>query len=80
MIRLSPDWIGWLATAVFTSSYFSKQPSVLRRIQGIAAALWLSYGLLIHSVPVIVANVIVMVAAFYSSFNSASSARSNRPV
>jgi hypothetical protein len=62
------DWVGWLATAVFTSSYLSKHPAVLRRVQALAASLWLLYGVLIHSVPVIVANVIVTVVALGSSF------------
>ena len=68
---LSPDWIGWLATAVFTSSYFSKQPGALRRIQAVAALLWLLYGIMIHSLPVIVANMLVAGAAFASSFRTA---------
>src|SRR5260370_38961084 len=54
-----PDYIGWLATATFASSYFSKHPARLRRIQALAALLWMSYGVLIHAVPIIVANLIV---------------------
>ena len=50
------DGVGWLATAVFLCSYFAKQPTTLRRIQGIAASLWATYGILIHSWPVIVAR------------------------
>jgi uncharacterized protein with PQ loop repeat len=65
---VNADLMGWLATAVFTSSYFSKEPATLRRIQAAAAFLWLMYGLLIHSVPVIVANVIVTGVALASSF------------
>lgn len=67
-VFVNGDWIGWLATAVFTSSYFSKEPAVLRRVQAVAAVLWLMYGVMIHSVPVIVANVIVTGAALASSF------------
>ncbi len=63
-----PDWIGWLATATFASSYFCKQPAMLRRVQALAALLWMSYGVLIHALPVIVANVIVAVLAVFSSF------------
>jgi hypothetical protein len=36
---------GWIATAVFSSAYFFKQPSLLRKIQAIAALLWMIYGL-----------------------------------
>jgi len=62
------DSIGWLATAVFVTSYFSKRPATLRRIQGVAAVMWGVYGALIHAMPVIVANVIVATVAFASSF------------
>jgi hypothetical protein len=62
------DWIGWLATAVFASSYMVRRPAVLRRIQGVAAILWGVYGALIHSRPVLVANVIVAAMAIGSSF------------
>ena len=65
-----PDYIGWLATATFASSYFSKHPARLRRIQALAALLWMSYGVLIHAVPIIVANVIVAVLAIFSSFRT----------
>lgn len=62
------DWIGWLATAVFLSSYFAKQATALRRIQGVAASLWALYGILIHAWPVIVANVLVAGVAVATSF------------
>ena len=59
--------IGWVATIVFSTSYFFKGASTLRWIQAGAAALWVTYGLLIHAMPVVVANVIVAAAAIYSS-------------
>ncbi len=58
--------IGWVATAVFSSSYFFRQASTLRRIQAAAAGLWIIYGLAIHAFPVVVANLIVTAAALYS--------------
>ena len=61
------DWIGWIATATFASSYFCKQPAALRRVQALAALLWIGYGATIRSLPVIVANVVVAVIALYSS-------------
>jgi len=60
--------IGWVATAVFASSYFFRQPATLRKIQAGAALLWVAYGFLISAMPVVVANVIVAGAAVYSSF------------
>jgi len=65
------NWVGWLATAVFMSSYFAKGPIVLRRIQGVAAVLWTTYGILIHSWPVIVANILVAGVAVATSFRRA---------
>jgi len=62
------DSIGWVATAIFAASYFCKQPGTLRRVQAMAAVMWIGYGVMIHAMPVIVANVIVAVAAIYSTF------------
>ena len=63
--------IGWLATAVFMSSYLAKHPTTLRRIQAVAACLWALYGVLIHALPVIVANILVAGVAIASSFRKA---------
>jgi hypothetical protein len=59
--------IGWTATAVFSSSYFFKEAATLRRFQAAAASLWVLYGVAIHSAPVVVANLIVGIAALYTS-------------
>jgi hypothetical protein len=61
------EWIGWTATAVFAASYFCKEPVVLRRVQALAAILWIAYGVLLKAPPVIVANVIVASLAMWSS-------------
>ena len=66
------DWIGWLATAVFMTSYFTTRAPTLRRIQGVAALLWVLYGVFIHSLPIIVANVMVAGLAILTSFRSPS--------
>jgi len=65
------DTLGWTATAIFSSSYFFRQPAALRRIQAAAALLWVVYGTAIGSAPVVVANLIVAVAAVYASFRVA---------
>ena len=62
--------IGWVATAVFASSYLCKRQVTLRRIQAGAAVLWVVYGVLIHAFPVVVANLIVASVALYSSFGA----------
>ena len=59
--------IGWLATAMVAVSYFCKRTTTLRRVQGLGALLWATYGVLIHSLPIIVANIIVATLAFGSS-------------
>lgn len=62
------EWIGWVATALFASSYFFKQANVLRKVQAGAALMWVVYGLIIHAFPVVVANVVVASVALYSTF------------
>jgi hypothetical protein len=62
------DWIGWVATAVFAGSYLCKEPAQLRRVQAVAAVLWLGYGIVIHAMPVIVANAVVALVALGSSW------------
>ncbi|MBM3763441.1 MAG: YgjV family protein [Acidobacteria bacterium] len=63
---MKPDWIGWVATAAFTSSYFVRNPFQIRAIQAIAAFLWLSYGVVIGAMPVIIANFLVISAALFT--------------
>ncbi len=60
------DALGWVATAVFSVSYFFRKPAALRRVQAAGACLWIAYGLAIGALPVVAANVIVAVAALYS--------------
>jgi hypothetical protein len=61
------DAIGWIATAIFSCSYFFRRPAALRWIQAGAALIWVAYGVMIHAMPVVAANVIVAVAAVGSS-------------
>jgi hypothetical protein len=61
------DVIGWVATAIFSCSYFFRRPKALRWIQASAALIWVVYGVMIHAVPVVAANVIVALAAVGSS-------------
>ena len=69
-MTMNADWVGWLATGVFMVSYFVNGPVQLRRVQGVAAGLWAFYGVLIHSMPVIVANILVASVAVWSSFRT----------
>lgn len=65
------DLLGWCATAVFVSSYFAKHPTTLRHLQILGASLWMLYGFALQAAPVVVANVLVVLAA-------AGTARRNR--
>jgi hypothetical protein len=60
--------VGWIATAVFALSYFCRRPAAMRRVQALAAALWIVYGVVIKAPPVIVANLVVAALAIISSF------------
>lgn len=61
------DSLGWLATAVFVSSYFFTRPVLLRSVQMGGAMLWVLYGVLIGASPVIVANLLVGAAACWTA-------------
>jgi hypothetical protein len=60
------DALGWVATAMFVSSYFFKRPALLRAAQMSGATLWTIYGVMIGALPVIVANVLVFSAAAWT--------------
>jgi hypothetical protein len=64
------DYLGWIATAVFVSSYFFKRPALLRAAQMSGAALWIVYGVLINAIPVVVANGLVFAAAAWTLVRS----------
>jgi hypothetical protein len=63
----SLDLLGWSATAAFATSYFCREARTLRIVQGLAALLWIAYGLVLHAAPVVIANLIVAAAAAYTS-------------
>ncbi|HTS25934.1 MAG TPA: hypothetical protein VMH81_08660 [Bryobacteraceae bacterium] len=67
---MKPDWIGWIATALFASSYLFRRPAALRKIQAGAALLWVTYGLIIHALPVVVANLVVAGAAGWTALQA----------
>jgi hypothetical protein len=64
------DAIGWVATAIFSSSYFFRGAAALRRIQAMAGCVWATYGVAIHSWPVIISNVIVVSAALWTLWSA----------
>jgi hypothetical protein len=71
-----PDMVGWMATAVFVASYFFSKPTMLRGLQMIGALLWLAFGVLIASKPVIASNVLVFAAAAWTLVRGQAATRS----
>ena len=63
---MTTEMLGWIATAVFVSSYFFKRPALLRAAQMVGACLWILYGVLSGAIPVVVANGLVFAAAAWT--------------
>ena len=55
--------LGWVATAVFTASYFFRRTELLRIVQMLGAGMWIGYGVANNAPPVIVANALVLTVA-----------------
>jgi len=64
------ELVGWAATGVFAGSYLCREPQTLRRVQAFAAILWIGYGVVIHSFPIIISNVIVATLASLSALRA----------
>jgi hypothetical protein len=71
--------LGWAATCVFVASYFFAKPSRLRAIQMLGALLWITYGVLIGAVPVIVANLLVFAAAAWTALRKSPALSNGSP-
>jgi hypothetical protein len=59
--------LGWIATATFVGSYLARRAETLVRVQIAGALLWVVYGVLVRSGPVIAANVLVVLAAAWKA-------------
>jgi hypothetical protein len=66
------DYLGWAATMVFVGSYFCARPDAMRRFQMIGAVMWMAYGVLMHAAPVVVANLLVLCAAAWTTTRASS--------
>ena len=62
--------LGWAATATFVGSYLARRAQTLVRVQIAGALMWTAYGVLVHSAPVIAANVLVAGAAAWKAYTS----------
>jgi hypothetical protein len=75
----SGDWVGWVATSCFTLSYLVKKERNLLMLQALASSIWLTYGLIIHAFPLVVANFIVASSAGFKAFGVIRRERSGGP-
>lgn len=64
------ELVGWAATGVFAGSYLCREPQTLRKVQAFAAILWIGYGVVIDSFPIIISNVMVATLASLSALRS----------
>jgi hypothetical protein len=71
---------GWVATGVQTVSYFVPRASTLKKIQAVAACLWIAYGVKMGASPIIVANLIVGAAALLTALRSRTSNAGSSPL
>jgi hypothetical protein len=71
------EYLGWTATAVFVSSYFSARTETLKRVQMLGALLWMAYGLVLGAAPVVVANLLVFGAAAWTGARAARPTKSS---
>ena len=60
------ELLGWIATGLFAVSYRFTNTRILLSLQIYAACLWIVYGISIKAVPVIVANLIIVLTASFS--------------
>jgi hypothetical protein len=70
MNQVGIEWLGWIATGVFVGSYLCRTSGRLRAVQMAGAVLWIAYGALISSMPVIASNSLVLVAAAWTLMQS----------
>lgn len=63
----SGEWVGWVATALFAVSYIVARPLHLLLLQALAGSLWITYGIAIGAIPVVIANGVVTLGALYKA-------------
>jgi hypothetical protein len=73
------EYLGWAATVVFVASYFCGSAAALRRAQMAGAVMWMAYAVMMGAPPVFAANLLVLCAAAWTSFRSASPLPAEQP-
>ena len=67
MSELWTEAVGWAASAVIAMSFLFTDVVRLRIVQICGAVLWIAYGILIASLPIAVANALVLVVASWTT-------------
>jgi len=62
------EWVGYAASAGVLSSFLMKDIRKLRMVNSVGCALFVVYGFLLHSWPVIITNIAILVINFYYLF------------
>lgn len=68
MENISPlltDWIGYAASAGVLLSFLMRDIRTLRMVNSVGCFLFIIYGLLLNSIPVILTNVIIVLINLY---------------
>lgn len=60
--------IGYLASFFVLMSFFFKDIKKLRRINSVGCALFVIYGALLHSIPIVLTNVAILAVNTYYLF------------
>ena len=78
-VHLLRDGLGWIAIAAFAGSYLCRQRATLLRAQAGAAGLWIAYGFVTSSPPVVVTNcAVAFMALVYPPLRQRLEARRER--
>ncbi len=62
------EWVGYLASLGVLISFLMKDIKVLRLVNSVGCALFVAYGFLLGSIPVIVTNTAILCINFYYLF------------
>ncbi|MDY3536890.1 uroporphyrinogen decarboxylase [Riemerella anatipestifer] len=65
---MNPEYIGYLASAFVAISFLLKEINKIRMVNLIGCLLFVTYGFLIDSLPVIITNILISLVQIYYLF------------
>ncbi|AFR35311.1 YgjV family protein [Riemerella anatipestifer] len=65
---MNPEYIGYLASAFVAISFLLKEINKIRMVNLIGCLLFVTYGFLIDSLPVIITNILISIVQVYYLF------------